>query len=159
MFSLKPAYPFVRTATGPAVSQPLLILLTYFFPIDVFCNNMSFLHTASPLSYPISPISISICVSNLLSDIPAAPSNFQQCENSEIRLHHSHQQTWSSLTHGFWCFLLSSAGSGTSCRFLLSTIIWRGWSLRPQKSLKMNVLVTRLKMWTVPKQLCCKNIE
>lgn len=146
MFSLKPADPFVRTASGPAVSRPLLILLTYFFPREVFCNNMSFLHTASPLSQPISPISISICVSNLLSDIPAAPSSFLQSENSEIRLHHPHQETWSSLANGFQCFLLSSAGSGTSCRSLLSTMIWRGWSLRPQKSLKMDVLVTRLKM-------------
>lgn len=48
--SLKPADAFVRTAAGPAVSYPLLILLTYFFPSEFFCNSTSFLHTAFPLS-------------------------------------------------------------------------------------------------------------
>lgn len=59
-----PTDPFMRTAAGPAVSHLLLILLAYFFPSEVFGNNMSFLQTALCLSQPISSISVFICVSN-----------------------------------------------------------------------------------------------
>lgn len=90
--------------------------------------------------------------------MPAAPFSFVQSENSEIRLHYSHQRLAYNMVLSYSWFSALSVGL-CRLRHFLQVAAEQCDLERPWKSLKLDILITTLKMQTAPKQVFCKNIE